>query len=61
MRDICHALNEARHPATVWVRVWVSERATRCMCVPVSVLVCVCVCLCVGVLKRLENAANDGA
>lgn len=59
MRDICHALNEARHPATVWVRV--SERATRCMCVPVSVLVSVCVCLCVGVLKRLENAANDGA
>lgn len=47
MRDICHALNEARHPATVWVRVWVSERATRCMCVPVSVLVCVCVCVCV--------------
>lgn len=59
MRDICHALNEARHPATVWVRV--SARAPRCMCVPVSVLVCVCVCLCVGVLKRLENAANDGA
>lgn len=42
MRDICHALNEARQPATVWVRV--SERATRYMCVPVSVLVCVLAC-----------------